>query len=305
MHPEYVSRFLRFEELSAKSEVKMAPKMRLIVIEFGDRSDDFLKNLRTAMEARFAHCHEVELLAEQKRDQVVTELYKCQEGRALYDPGTLKKVGNFRGATHGIFGSVAAHGDELKIECSLIDLETARTKVAAKVLAETKSDVDAIGQTLTDRLLAELAEVKILWPVDEAEVGRNIPVAGYGLFLPRSWTPWLSVLPRKTALHYFQLRMTVKDDGQWFASSVQIGDERTHPPVRFEVYALLADPKATTAIEEYHQQTSNDGLELKAVGGVCRVCDSLQVVLSESESQKDGIEARNTERRERFSGTNE
>jgi len=291
-HEDHLPRLLRFGDLRLNGDrpIELAPKMRFLVVEFVDAErdkarDPFRLAVRACMSERLAGFREVGLLPDDKRDQVVAQLEKYQEGRALYDQKTLAKVGGFLGATHGVFGTVKSGIPRgISLECSLIDLRSGEALASASTSVESDQQV-AAAKDLVDQLLARLSTVTILFPQDGGTVPRKITVQGHILYFPESWSLWISVLPLGNAKHFPQLRLTRKADGSWLASDVQIGpDALLAAPASFEVYAVLASPEGSKAIQEYHDRieldpSSNNGLPLNAwKQSKCRLLGSIRVV---------------------------
>lgn len=290
-HESCVPRVFRFDDPAAQREVVLASKLRVIVVDFGRPSDALVPTIRIAMEEQLNSCREISVLAGSKRDEIVKQLYQYQEGRALYEKETLAKVGNLHGATHGVFGSIKpGSGGQIVLECSLVHLESARQLASASVTCTKEEEVKLCSQHLADRLLAQLCEVKILMPLRLATVPTKNNVRGHAVFLPRSWTLWISVLPLDNHRHFFQLSVTVPDDGRWLAPAVHVGSEASVPSnLHFEIYAVLADPEANKLIQQYHamiekDHNKNDGLDLELWDRqTYRILTSVEVV-----SESDG-----------------
>jgi hypothetical protein len=288
-HGDYVNRFLTYAQFQRHGgSVMMAPKMRVIVVEFdgtrhGQPLAPYARDVRRILEDRLVGSHICLTLAEDKRDEVVQKLYAYQQDRALYDKATLAKVGNFYGATHGVFGSATRRGDVVMLECQLIDLSTARLAQSATLSvrvdqARLDATFPAAVDALADRLLARFAELAILWPESGTRCSRQIVVSGSTVGLPASWTVWLTLVPSGNSRHYPQRPVTAEEDGRWLAPEVYVGSEqagdRGHP---FELFAILTDAQASNAFQEYLSSGRDDGVDLLTLTGQHRILDHISL----------------------------
>jgi hypothetical protein len=275
-HTDYEPLFLTLTDpiLASSANIKVQKRKRLIVLEFeysGSTNSirGSIRTIRNSIESRLTNCQEIVLLAEAKRDQIVERLYKYQEDRALYDSGTLAKVGNFLGATHGVFGSISELEDGIILECKLIDLESARMIESARVLLDKgnaweRSLFDKGSSYLADLLISKLTRVIILYPEPGTLSSRQIAVKGYALYLPVRWTLWITILPEGiNSKHYPQKRVTVSDSGQWVAPSVSVGEINISiKQQRFNIYAVMTDEEYTKRFDAYLSRGENEGIDL-------------------------------------------
>lgn len=290
-HGSHVTRFLRYDDpiVSAHKQIELTPKMRIIVLEAGDstilqpddnRQDIIRSNLEGNLE-----CSEIELLADAAlRDDIVQRLYQYQEGRALYDTRTIQKVGDFHGATHGVFWSVKRQVNSLQLECKLVSFKTANIVKSVFVQLENENLLSDASAYLAGLLLAQLAEIKILSPKTGTSCGHGLPVEGYALYKPKTWALWLTLLPEGNHRHYPQLKITVQADGSWFASAVYVGpEERVTRAAPFRIYAVLADPQYTKKFSEYLEHGTDKGIEFDPNDNLhYRILDNIKVTRTDS-----------------------
>ena len=253
------------------SPVALTRKMRLIVADFEARGDteplvECCDAVRQAVESSLARCREIELIARDQRQLLVGELSESREGRTLHDRLTLARVDDFRGATHGVFGTIKRESRRVMLECVLVNLRTAEAQAEAKYPLAKNGAIDDASACLADRLLAKLAEAVILSPKDgRVIVGHVTTVAGYCRYLPRSWTLWLAAAPLGSHRSHPQLRVVVRDDGSWLSACVhlgRIGEAAESAP--FLLYTLLADPQFTEEIKMHVSGRKTGGLEIAA-----------------------------------------
>ncbi|MCI0558231.1 MAG: hypothetical protein MN733_07025 [Nitrososphaera sp.] len=290
-HDNYISGFLRFDDpiISNRIPIELKPKLRIIVAEARDRgalqlNESQQSTIRTSLEHHLQG-DEIELFADGRlRDAIVNKLHQYQEERALYDPQTLQRAGNFHGATHGVFWSVRTHGDRWVFDCKLVSFKTSKIIKTADVSVRSESLLDDESVNLASLLLARLAEIRILSPKTGTNSGHQLSLEGYALYRPKSWTLWITLLPEGNERHYPQRKITVKDDGSWFASSVYVGpEEYVNRPIEFRVYAVLTDPERTIEISRYLETGSNRGLDLNSWSDrQCRILDSIRVTRKDS-----------------------
>ncbi len=290
-HENYVARFLRYDDpdIGREEPIELSPKMRIVVIDASARPGESVGGsdalaFTSALEDPL-HCSEIELLADEgQRDDIVTQLHRCQEGRALYDPHTLQRVGDFHGATHGAFWTTAVQGSTWIARCRLVSLTTGKIVADADTVAGDGETVDRVGARLADFVLSQLTEVRILRPKPGATCGHDITVEGYALYRPKGWSLWISLQPDRSALHYPQLKLTVQEDGSWFTSAVYLGTEgRLREPLRARIYGVLTDPECSRQIDAYLVSGANDGLDVNAWDNKrCRVLAHVDVTRDDS-----------------------
>lgn len=300
-HDNYVTRFLRFDDpiISSHSLIELAHKMRIIVLEAGERgavnlSDNQQRELTNNLENYLRATDDLELLVDtSSRNDIIKQLYLFSKGRALYDPATLQQVGNFRGATHGLFWTVIQQKGSLLVECKLVDFKTARIRATADVKIKDENSLENslsnASAYLVDLLLVQLADIKILSPKTGIETGYQLSVEGYALYRPIQWTLYVTLLPDGNSLHYPQQQITVKDDGSWFASSVYVGNPQpVDKPLKYRVYAILIHPNHAAQIEDYLNGKNSTGLNLNALDkNTIRFLDHIEVVRVSSKSASE------------------
>lgn len=295
LHDAYVTRFMRYDDplISAHKPIELTPKMRIIVVEAAvnavlQTGDSRLNVIRSNLESQL-RCNEIEMLADDAlREDVIGRLYKNQEGRALYDSRTLQKVGDFHGATHGVFWSVERQTGGLRLECKLVSFKTTQIVQSVSVRLENESLLTDASLYLADLLLAQLAEIKILSPKTGTICTRILPVEGYALYQPKTWTLWLTLLPEGNHRHYPQLKITVQNDGSWFASAVYVGaDEPITRTMPFRIYAVLTDPDYTRRITDYLAHNKDEGIEFSPNDAQhYRILDNLRVMRRDTEEHR-------------------
>jgi hypothetical protein len=221
------------------------------------------------------------LTAGKERDDVLRQLYDYQEKGALYDPATLSRVGNFHGATHGIFWTLVTDHDSFTLECKLINLSTAKIEHTAEARFESSVSKDSAAAYLGDMLLAQLAEGRILTPT--GKVVRSFSVRGYSHYWPKSWTLWITMLPEHNAMQFPQQRLSPNSDHSWYAPAVYAGPEgRLAQSMRLEMYALLTDPEYANVIQSYLDKQSTTGLDINSWNKQrYRVLDHVQLIRTE------------------------
>jgi len=162
---------LRFDDPAVNVDhlIELQPKMRIIVVAdsavSGSSIDEHQQSLvRSALETHIAG-GDIELLADDElRNDIVKRLYQYSEGRALYDPQTLQKIGDFHGATHAIFWSVGKKKDVLQVECRLVSLRSSKIENIADVYFEATANLEPAAAYVGDLLLSQLTLASILSP---------------------------------------------------------------------------------------------------------------------------------------------
>jgi hypothetical protein len=271
-HPDFVTRFMRSDDpvfaSSSGPSIELAPKKRIIVFDFEGTEDGkpfqtHRDAIRNTLGNQLTYCNEFKRLAEQDRGKVLKELHRYQQNAALYNKETLVKVGNFYGATHGVYGTVTLRGGAVLLECTLLNLSTLHEENYATVEVPSLAFVRQGCEILADQLVSQMTAITILAPANGISCGTVIAVRGYAVYCPRRWTPWVSLQPVGNAAHYPQLRISFEPDGFWSASAVHVGDgtPRTEP-AGFDVYALIAGPETTMDIVDYLKAGKNEGMTL-------------------------------------------
>ena len=292
-HPQYIARYLTKDNIMKTDTIHCRRKYRLIVVDWEHpkemTSEQLIKSrlnlLRRNMEEQFAYCQEINLLAESLRDKIVEELYKIREDRALYDPETITEVGDFLGATHGVFCEIRLRNpEEFELKGYFVDLAKAKMLTSQSIVMSELNQLEGACTYLADLLISHFSEIRVLRPANGSQCGRVLSVDGYILFRPRHSHIWLSVLPEGQHLHYPQLPITVEKDGRWTASSVSIGDGRMKVPAVFYIKPILADPAVHSKIQEYLQIIGEDGRSpgIDVTGWErerrCRIYEGIRVV---------------------------
>ncbi len=291
--PNYVTIFLTKESIVKNKIFYCRKKHRLIVVDWEYPANGLLKeltksklrSLRSGMESHFSSCQELILLAEGDRNKIVEELYKIQANRSLYDPETITEVGNFWGATHGVFGEIRKlSSGKIELKGYLVDLATAKMLTSQSVVVPTLALIDDASTYLADLLISHFTEIKVLQPPSGVQCGSSLCVDGYILFRPLLSRVWLSVLPEGHHLHYPQLPITVEKDGRWTAPSVSVGDDRIKVPAVFHIKPILADMRVDKEIEDYLKKVKTDkgasaGMDLTEWERQrkCRIYEGIQV----------------------------
>lgn len=279
----YVSRFVRLDDraLAQRTPIEIESKRRIMVIpaKAADRSSED-DEIRRGMENQFAE-DDIELVSDDKqRDEVVDRLYAYQQNGALYDPKTLAKVGNFYGATDGVFWSLIADSDSFTIECRLVNLTTAKVEHTVNPHFRKDASLASAAEAAADLLLSQMAQAVILAPKDTTDVIRNISVRGYTVNIPKSWTLWIAVLPDHNDRLFPQRRLSAHGDQSFYAPDVYAGPETAlAQPIRFSVYTVLADPEYSQTIQTYIDSQAQGGLDMNSWDkGRCRLLDHIAVV---------------------------
>lgn len=299
-HADYMNSFHRLDDFTLGNPVKveLEPKLRIIVLDAGekgtlelnqDQQNVITSNLESQLE-----CDEIGVFAEGNlRSQIIDKLHQFQEERALYDPKTLQRVGEFHGATHGVFYSARRQGGGFQLDSKLVSFKTGRIEKTASIIFEKDDQFSDASLYLANILLSQLAEIEILSPKTGTRTNRLLNVEGFARFRPKMWTLWVTILPINNALHYPQQRVTPKEDGSWFASSVFLGEERpVERPVGFRVYVVFTDPERTAEIDRYLDHLTvdpkdNTGLNLNAWNkSHCRILDHIDLVRTDKEEQR-------------------
>jgi hypothetical protein len=276
-HNDYMTSFFRRDDftLGQQREVELVPKMRIIVLDAGEKGavqldQDQQNSITSNLESQFEG-NEIGVFAEGNlKSQIIDKLHQYQEERALYNPKTLQRVGEFHGATHGMFYSVRRQGPSSQLDLKLVSFKTSRTEKTASIRLEKDDQLSDAAVYLANQLLSQLAEIQILSPKTGTKTNRLVNVEGFARFRPKTWTLWVTILPINDPLHYPQQRVTPKEDGSWFASSVFLGEENPVARlVEFRVYVVFTDPEHTAKIEQYLDQLKSDpkkntGLDLNA-----------------------------------------
>lgn len=260
-HGDYVRRFERLGNIAEGSAIAMRPKMRVLAIATttdGPSADGAADGqlLLNQFEAGFLRDGVEQLPNERDRKRIVEQLYKFSEGRALYDPKTLQHVGEFHGATHGVFLTTRS-GREQKAMARLVDFKTSQVTQIVEMPIGGEGASNA-GHLLAEQLLAEIAELEILTPIDDIVCGRQVTLQGSSRFLPEGWNMWISVQPVGNPWHFPQLPVSLLKDGRWIASDVSLGEAvQKQPKQAFNVYVLLTNPERSIAIKHYLEGASN------------------------------------------------
>ena len=275
-HAKHITYFARYDSLVSLSSrpIILRNKPRLLVAEFeqedpADGSFD-TELLRRSSEDWLAHYADIEVATEVDRKKVLDILYKNQERRITYDEASLQKIGKLIGATHGVFGRVTSRNSgKRRLECSFISLRSGKKEAAANEEIPEDGDTTSVAQQLLDRLLARWCQVGILDPPNGTPVPLRVPVHGYSVFKPESWSIWITVQPLDNDRYYPQSKVVVQKDGAWLASGVQVGKEgdNSDHPVSFAINALLVDPMANGVFDQYfdavrNSHGSNEGLDI-------------------------------------------
>jgi hypothetical protein len=264
----YLSRFLRLDDqtFAQRKPIELLPKRRILVIPMkaSDRNtadEEIRRSLENEMGSG-----QLDLLSDDKlRDEVLNRLYTYQQSDALYDPKTLARVGNFEGATDGVFWSLTRGSSSFSLECRLVNLTTAKMEYTVNPSFPQGTPMAAAAEATADLLLSRMATARILSPKDTAEVKRNISVRGYSVHIPASWTLWIGVLPEGNDRLFPQRRLSSHGDQSFYAPDVYAGPEGVpSQPMRFELYTVLAAPEYSQAIEAYIASGAQDGLGANA-----------------------------------------
>jgi len=279
-HNEYVTSFVRGDDarLTGTGAIEMTPRRRIVVLAAGAKMES--GDVRRALEQQL-QSNDIALLADDGiRDKILQELYRYQEGRALYDQRTLQKVGSFHGATHGVFWSIDHGPGALEFEVRLVNFATTDVEQTVSVRLASEDQFRSGASYVADLLLAKLTTVGILTPQDGARTGHWLSVEGFALLRPKTWTLWLSVVPDGNTRHYPQHHITAQNDGAWYASAVYVGpEEKVVRPTGYRIYAVYANPELTNAIQRYIDGGSNSGLDLNSCGPQqCAVLGHVNVV---------------------------
>jgi hypothetical protein len=266
----YLHRFLRLDDpaLVEHEPIELTPKMKIIVVPSTETTKKEIgagiEAIRRGLENELGS-EQIELLSNDKlRDDVVRRLYDYQENGALYDPKTLARVGNFYGATDGVFWTLERNDKTFTLECKLVNLSTAKVENSVTPTFPQEVNLATAAILAGDMLLSQMAQAKILTPKDTATVRRKISLRGYSLYIPRNWTLWISMLPEGNDEHFPQRRISTHGDDSWYAPDVYAGEDGLPQPVRFEVYMVLTDPDYSNVIQAYLDKHLEGGLNMNA-----------------------------------------
>jgi len=249
------------------TEPERQARLRVVIVEAPvPGTEQYPALFRQLIEAQFEKHFRtagIGLLAdEQLRARIVIELQRVQEARALYDPATLQRVGDFHGATHGAFWSLTKSGVGWQLQCRLVRFRTSEVLATA---SSTFANADSIGATVqetADLLLSDIAEVTILSPVESGVCSRRIVVSGRARYMPRTWTLWLTLLPDTISAHYPQMPVTVQRNDEWLAPEVYLGDENLLQSQAFTIYAVLTDAEYSQRMRDYIDRADNGGIDV-------------------------------------------
>jgi hypothetical protein len=249
------------------TEPERQAELRVVIIESAGTNPesypaDFKKRVETQLAKHFRTAGIGLLAGDQLRARLVQELQRTQEARALYDQATLQRIGDFQGATHGVFWTIAKLDAGWQIDCKLVRFKTAEVIASATAPASDGESLTTGVQNVGDALLSEIAEVAIQTPTDDSVCGRRIVVQGHAKFVPRNWTLWLSLLPDTVSTHFPQRPVTVERNAEWTAPDVYLGEEEVKHPQRFRIYATLVDAQYSQTIKNYIASGSNVGLDI-------------------------------------------
>jgi hypothetical protein len=180
-------------------------------------------------------------------DQLVQELHRQQRMTPLHNKETMVRIGNFTGATAGLFGAVHSTGrGSVGIQAELIDLSTSEVLASARAEIRKESALESAVDWLADQILATLTTAEIESPRDGAPCGRQITVKGHAKFVPETWRIWVTVAPSLNGHHYPQKRLSPEADGSWFSHSIYAGDEGNSRSQQqlFTLCVVLVDEQA-------------------------------------------------------------
>lgn len=249
------------------TEPERQARLRVVIVEAPvPGAEQYPALFRQQIEAQFEKHFRtagIGLLAdEQLRATIVTELQHVQEARALYDPATLQRVGNFHGATHGAFWSLTKSALGWQLQCRLVRFRTSEVLATASTTFANADSIGATVQETADLLLSDIAEVAILSPMENGVCGRRIIVSGRAKYMPRTWTLWLTLLPDTISAHYPQMPVTVQRNDEWKAPEVYLGDETLLQSQAFTIYAVLTDSEYSQRMRDYIDRAENGGLDV-------------------------------------------
>lgn len=249
------------------TEPERQAELRVVIIEAGAANAepypaDFRERLEPQLAKHFRTAGIGLLAGDQLRARLVQELQRNQEARALYDPATLQGIGDFHGATHGVFWTIGKVGEGWQVDCRLVRFKTAEVIASATALVKDGESLNAGIQTLGDALLSEIAEVDIQTPTEGNVCGWRIVVQGRAKYLPRNWTLWLSLLPDTVSMHFPQRPVTVERNAEWTAPDVYLGEEMIAHPEGFRIFAVVVDAAYSETIKNYIASGNNMGLDI-------------------------------------------
>ena len=167
----------------------MDPKWRILVVDFDisrDRKswESLQKTIQFTSSEWFNECSDIVSWPAKNGNRSLPNSTGSRRPAPL-DKKTLAMVGNFHGATHGVFGSLKpGQAGSIDVECSLIHLQSGqKVKIASTRLV---SEIKAAEETevLVDELLAKISSVKILYPRDTELVRKDTTVQGHIFCLP-------------------------------------------------------------------------------------------------------------------------
>jgi hypothetical protein len=264
----FLSRFLRLDDpvLVQGKPIELIPKRRVLVIPSDSlRNNSVSEDIRRGLENGLGS-EQIDMLSDDKlRDDVLERLYADQQNRALYDPKTLARVGNFNGATDGVFWSLVNGSNSFKLECKLVSLTTAKVEYEVSPRFVQGTTMEDAAESAADLLLSQMARAQILSPKDTANVIRNISVRGYSEHVPKTWTLWIGVLPEGNDKMFPQRRLSTHGDQSFYAPDVYAGPEGTlSQPICFELYVVLAGSEYSRTIEAYIESGQQSGLDMNA-----------------------------------------
>ncbi|GAG32691.1 unnamed protein product, partial [marine sediment metagenome] len=202
-HDHYCANAIRLDDHANGETIQLEPKRRVTFAAFqGSLSGEPFANsqraIANAVRNRLAHVTEFELTDEENREQIIHRMFSMQQGRALYDRATLVNVGQFRAATHGVFGWISKPTSQKTVTmwCALVDFRTGETEESSRIAFAEGTALDLATEYLVDQVVFGLCTVKILAPRDRTRCQRRTAqVKGFIQFRPESWKLLVSVKP--------------------------------------------------------------------------------------------------------------
>jgi hypothetical protein len=289
-HPSYVSHVERLTSTGSPVRFSLQPRWRVSILRFqgtlaGEPYNQHAQSVLSPAEKRLNRCPEIELVDAENRDEIVRHLARAKATSGMYDRDTLLDVGKLRKASHLFFGKVTQTADRTLLHGDLVSIETGRIVATSWVEVLDVKDISAASEHLADQLIAQLADVTILYPRQLAHLHqKSIRVTGTSKFRPDSWALFLMVQPTAVGRHYIQARVTEINGGIWLAPSVHLGEDLVKEGQdTFLIHAVLVDPELCKQLEKYDADIKagrqpNAGIDLTQFGTRrCRILGHVEV----------------------------
>jgi hypothetical protein len=201
---------------------------------------------------------EVTQLVGLHKDDVIKELFKLHNGRALYNQKSLARIGQMQAADWGVFGWVERLHGRILLSCELTHLATGEKSCGAQLEVPDEGLIGQASVYLADQLIAQQCEIHILGPKSHSRCARRLAISGDLKWRPDTWSLWLFVEPRESDGKYPQVSVTEVKNGLWQAMAM-IGDGSNRGIGEvFHVYPMLVCQRRSRQITEYLRDIRTD-----------------------------------------------